>query len=170
MKLLHACLILAFAATICGCQSSKSTKAKAPEKEPLTALKNVDKRTFVATSEIGQDVARARIAWINAVSKNETIRSYEFLAGNYRPRESSFERDLASAKKFSSVESLVAELQLYVKDMPVGFVLTLDGELPYNDAEPPEYFKAFVREFQRAMAFEGIKYIYIVSSHWNVVK
>ena len=169
MKIIPTLVLLALAVSLFGCASSKGKNKTLPV-EPLAVLKNIETR-HASASEIGNTMARARIGWINVVTKNNAIKNYEFMTGEYHFRDGVFTLSAKPAKTvYSSVEKLVTGLRPYVQEMPVGFVLTLDGNLPNaNDTDPPEFFQAFVRdEFRTAMGIERIKYALIIASRWEV--
>ena len=155
--------------TLCGCFSSKD-KDK-PDVEPLTGLKGIETQ-YSTASEIGRAFTRPRIGWVNVVSKNNNAKAYEFSTGDYRPRGGQFTSASQPPKTaYPSVERLVQALQPYTytrDNMPVGFVVTLDGKLPnVGDDDLPEFFLTFVRNFQAMMDLSRIRYTLIVADRWE---
>jgi len=151
---------------VAGCASSKKKK-KGDDKQLLTALA-VEK-----IYSIPDDIKKVQIraGWIDMRWTGRGI-SYRFSAGRLQPMKEVFTEDDANVKAVTSVAAVVAALKAYVVEMPVGFVVTLNGALPYADKsdEIPEEFTDFVGALQAALRAEGILYTFIITRTWTTAK
>ena len=152
---LRLCLVTALLA-LAACSSAPTSK---PE-NPLTPI--ATKHRYVTPSDIG--LIEIRAAVIDVSQSDGCV--YTLSIGTLLPYDGSFTTETAYPN-ITSQGDLIAKLTHYVNDMPVGLVLTCEGEFP-GTQEVPAFFTRAVSELQKTLDECGIRHTLIIPLQWTM--
>jgi len=153
MNAKYLCLVTVALLALSACSSAPKEKSNNPLTPIPTELRHA------LPSDIGLVEIRAAVIDI-------APRAYTLSIGTFYPYAGLFATETA----FPSVASpndLVAKLDHYVKEMPIGLVLTCEGELPGTENTPPD-FAPSVTELQKALAERGIQHTLLIPLQWEI--
>ncbi len=124
------------------------------------------KHRYVTSADLPQP--QLRVALVDVILKGEKA-STTLTVGMFRPRDGLLKTE-APLKPCPSIQALVAALDPYVDRMPVGLILTINGEIPGKGGEPPPAFGAVASQLQKALEKEEISYAFIVTADLHVLQ
>ena len=158
-----ACLSLAVAAVaLTACVSPPPPKPV----EPLAPIETTLR--YVTPSDIGRVALRAAVI---DISRRGARTVYALSVGTLHPYDGLFYAEEAFAD-LASLNALIAAFIRYAdatpSEMPVGLVLTCEGECPgIAGAQPEPYFTAAVGALEKTLAEYGIRYAFVIPSTWE---
>mgnify|MGYP006975417659 CR=1 FL=1 len=121
---------------------------------------------YLTTSDLPQ--AQLRAGLINIAFRGERA-EMSLAVGLWQPREGLFKIETAP-RRCPTLRSLLEALDPHLDRMPVGLILTSNGEIPGASAAPPPAFQALVRELQKELDREKILYTFLLPAELHVVE
>lgn len=112
--------------------------------------------------------SRLRVALIDVVFRKEKTETF-FSIGQMQPQEGLLKLE-TTPQRCTSLEMLIEELDQYIDRMPIGLLITMNGELPTRAEVLPPAFQGFIRELQNELDREKIMYAFLVPAELHLVE
>jgi len=149
-----------------GCSMLGGSKPKSEPSGDLVLSPIRTSNHYISTTELPQ--LQLRTALVEVTLRDDKV-GMVLTVGMLRPHEGLFKME-STPQPCTSLQALIEALDPYIDRMPIGLILTVDGELPGVHGEPPAAFGAYVGQLLAELTQEQILCTFILPQELHIVR